>query len=204
MEVHLQNLSKRFNNAKWILKDLNFKFVSGRHYGISGPNGTGKSTLISLIAGLSMPTKGEVVYKKNEEVIEPTMWHRYFSMAAPYAELFDYFTIEEMIEFHHSFKPWKNQLNNREILELTKFKDHKDKLVKQLSSGMKQRLKLGLAILTDSSLLILDEPLTNLDTTYQIWYRDLLRQFSTNQCVIIASNDRSDFENLHEIIQLGL
>lgn len=201
-ELVTQGLHKRYGSGGWILRDINLHLVSGRRYGISGSNGSGKSTLLNLLGGLSMPTKGEIMHRRDGHTIEPMQWHRHMSMAAPYADLYDYLSVREMLEFSRRFKPWSGTLDTEDMIRICKFEGRGDHLIKQLSSGMRQRLRLGMAILTQSELLLLDEPLTNLDQENQNWFEELLGAHSANRCVVVASNDMEDFIRADEVINL--
>ncbi|MEO6189109.1 MAG: ATP-binding cassette domain-containing protein [Saprospiraceae bacterium] len=202
MEIITQHLSKRFTSSKWILRDINLHFISGNRYGISGPNGSGKSTLLSLLAGLSMPSKGEVYHKKEGHNISPIHWQKHLSIAAPYSDLFDYLSLNEIVEFNCSVKKLRSSITHNEFLRITKFHEQQDQLIKNFSSGMKQRLKLGLAILTESNIIFLDEPRTNLDATAQDWYIHCLDEYTKDAMVIIASNDMDDFGQMDQMIEL--
>ncbi|MFN8281482.1 MAG: ABC transporter ATP-binding protein [Saprospiraceae bacterium] len=201
-ELITRGLFKRYDSGRWILRDLNLHLYAGKRYGIAGGNGSGKSTLISLMAGLSMPTKGEVSHCIAGTMIEPMLWHRHMSMAAPYADLFDYLNVLEILEYSAKFKPWVEGLSTGDVVRICKFEGRESLLTKQLSSGMKQRLRLGMAILTQSNLLLLDEPLTNLDQENQNWFEELIARHSQERCVVIASNDLEDFARADEMINL--
>ncbi|MEP7196396.1 MAG: ATP-binding cassette domain-containing protein [Saprospiraceae bacterium] len=203
MEIILESVSKRFTLSQWVLRDLNYTFISGKKYGLSGVNGSGKSTLVSLLAGLSRPTKGEVYHRNNQINIDAILWHKHLTLATPYSDLLGYLSLNEILKFYFTFKKLKNSLSQDEFLQITKFYEHQDKFIKNFSSGMKQRLKLGLALLAESEVIILDEPCTNLDEDAQRWYYNTLEDYTTNSLVIIASNDAQDFKKLDEIIQLG-
>lgn len=201
-ELITRGLFKQYDSGRWILRDLNLHLYAGKRYGIGGGNGSGKSTLISLMAGLSMPTKGEVIHSMSGHLIEPMLWHRHMSMAAPYADLFDYLSVQEILEYSAKFKPWAEGLTTDDVVRICKFEGRESLLTKQLSSGMKQRLRLGMAILTQSSLLLLDEPLTNLDQENQNWFEELIARHCKERCIVIASNDLEDFARADEMINL--
>lgn len=203
MEIIAQHLGKRYSFSHWVIKDFSHQFVIGKRYGISGPNGSGKSTLINLLTGINMPSKGEVKFRNQDNFIELIDWYKYYSFAAPYASLFDYLTTGEIVEFHLQFKMFIRKLSLNDFITIARFSDQKDKMIKQFSSGMKQRLKLALAILSDTPFLFLDEPLTNLDDQTKEWYFNLLDEYSEKRCVIIASNDTDDFKRVDELIKLG-
>ncbi|MBK9272655.1 MAG: ABC transporter ATP-binding protein [Saprospiraceae bacterium] len=177
------------------MKNLNFHYSSGKVYGISGSNGSGKTTLLSLIAGTQIPTSGYIQYLDNKQNLVPNhLWFQYLSYAAPYGELYEYLTVSEITYLFGHLKGFSNELSAEEVMGIA-WLDHKsNELTKNLSSGMKQRLKLALTILSGSDILILDEPRTNLDTETQSWYNDLLLNYKSDRIVIIASNDSADFE----------
>jgi ABC-type multidrug transport system ATPase subunit len=102
--------------------------------------------------------------------------------------LIEDFTLQELIEHAAVYKPFLNQLNIAQIIELSGLSAHKDKYIKLFSSGMKQRLKLTLAILADMPILFLDEPTTNLDATVISWYQKLIADYASEKTIIVCSN----------------
>jgi ABC-type multidrug transport system ATPase subunit len=99
-----------------------------------------------------------------------------------------------MLDFHQRFKQFQNNLNTESVIDLLNFSKSKHKEIKFFSSGMKQRLKLVLAICSDTNFLLLDEPTTNLDAEGVAWYQSLIEQFIKNRLVIVASNVEHDYE----------
>ncbi len=204
MEIHLNQLSKRYGQVHWVIRGLSFRFFTNRVYGISGSNGAGKTTLLSIMAGMQIPSKGVVQYLGSDgSKIPPDQWYRYFTLAAPYADLYDYLTLREQVVLFQKFKGFIQGQDAEDVLRVVML-DHKaDDFVKNLSSGMKQRLKLGLALLSNSEIIFLDEPLTNLDAGIRAWYAGLLQQVRSNRLIIIASNEPEDFKMVDEILDLN-
>ena len=97
-----------------------------------------------------------------------------------------------MIAHTQVYKPFINNLSVNEIVELSGLSAHQHKYIKLFSSGMKQRLKLTLAILADVPILLLDEPTTNLDATVVKWYQELIETYTKNKTVIVCSNSIKD------------
>lgn len=194
MEVELNQISKRFA-SEWIFKDINFKFQSGQNYAIKGANGSGKSTLLKLISSNLSPSKGNITHSLNGSKLDRHQIYQHFAYAAPYVDLIEEFKLAEAIEFHQKFKPFKKGVSTSQILDRLGFKRTKSKYINSFSSGMKQRVKLILAICSDVPLLILDEPTTNLDQQGKNWYMELLQEYSQQNTVIIASNEAEDFIN---------
>jgi ABC-type multidrug transport system ATPase subunit len=103
-------------------------------------------------------------------------------------------TLIEMIEFHFSFKGRLQQLSNTEIINLLGLEKSTHKEIRHFSSGMKQRLKLALAVLSDVQCILLDEPCSNLDKQSISWYQNLLNTYVTNRTLIICSNQEYEYE----------
>ncbi len=187
MNFKLDNIGKRYN-YEWIFRKVNYEFTDENNYVILGANGSGKSTLLQIIAGSMIPSEGNLQYKSNSKLIPEENIFQYLSFAAPYLELFEEFSLVESIEFQAKFKPFYSGLTSQQIVELTGLEKAKDKQLKYYSSGMKQRVRLALAILSNSPTLLLDEPTSNLDKKAIDWYQKLVNNYSANRLIIVASN----------------
>lgn len=203
MDINIEHLSKRFVTNRWIIKNMNLQCSSNTIYGISGQNGSGKTTLISMMAGLLVPTQGKINWIHQDELLSEQEWFHHLNLAAPYADLFEYLTITELLDFHLKCKSFYDEMDAFQFLDVCYLQPNKHSTIKSLSSGMKQRLKLCLAILTQSDVILLDEPRSNLDANAQEWYQDLLVQYRRDRLIIIASNDAADFDLVDEVIQLN-
>jgi ABC-type multidrug transport system ATPase subunit len=115
------------------------------------------------------------------------------SMAAPYLELIEEFTLTELIDFHFRFKKYRQGLNRQGVIELLGLKNSEFKAIKYFSSGMKQRVKLALAFCSDTDLLLLDEPASNLDQQGLDWYLSLASTFSSDRLLLICSNQEQEY-----------
>lgn len=189
MEISLENIGRRFNR-EWIFREVNQTFVSGNSYAILGPNGSGKSTLLQLISGSLTPSEGILRYKLSDKDIDIEGAYQYLSIAAPYLELIEEYTLSELIKFHFSFK---KKVTDVSIVELLGFDRSKNKQLKYFSSGMKQRVKLALTLCSDVPVLILDEPTSNLDKEGVEWYHQLIDQFTLNRVLLIGSNQEHEY-----------
>lgn len=201
MEVSFRNIGKRYR-YEWIFRGVNFTFEAGKKYAILGPNGSGKSTLLKVLSGHLTPSKGKVDFFLEGKKMPIDEVYRKLSYAAPYIDLIEEFTLTEAIKFHQKFKNFTNQLSPKDLIEILNFEKSKNKPVRFFSSGMKQRLKLVLAICSDSPLLLLDEPTTNLDTQGMNWYRDLIKKYGQNRSIIIASNVEADYDFCDETLSI--
>src|SRR5258708_7311157 len=108
-------------------------------------------------------------------------------------ELIEEFTLTEMVRFHFRFKHTRNTLTTQEIIDQMDLGHASNKLISNFSSGMRQRLKLGLTFSADSPMLFLDEPTTNLDKKSTSWYHDQVGQLPPELLIFIASNQEQDY-----------
>ena len=188
---------------QWIFRDLSLTWEQGKSYAITGPNGSGKSTLTSVLMGLSLPTKGKVSYKLHGKAIEADQWYRHLNLAAPYQELVEEFTLQELLSFHFQFKKIKEGCSLSDLLEIMYLKEARNKTIRAFSSGMKQRLKLGLAFYSEGEVLFLDEPTSNLDDRAKQWYHQQLGLVTNNRLVVIASNDPAEYAGCETILNVA-
>ncbi len=202
MKITLQNLGRRFNRD-WIFRDINFEFTPGNSYAVLGPNGSGKSTLLSVLNGSLAPSTGTITYQSGDKIVEAEQVFNHLSLAAPYLELIEEFTLTEVIEFHFKFKTRKTGMDNEALIALLDMPASKNKLIRYFSSGMKQRLKLALAFCSDTSMLMLDEPTSNLDAQGVKWYLNLVEQFAANRLTIICSNQEHEYSFCRESLNIS-
>lgn len=200
MVITLEDIGKRFGR-EWIFRGVNTELIPEKKYAITGPNGSGKSTLLKIISGGLTPTKGQLLYKiphirnpKDEHILPE------IAFAAPYIQLIEEFTLNEMIEFHFHFK--KMKVSKEDFLEKCTLKGNENKLLSHFSSGMRQRLKLSLAMMSDTKVLILDEPTSNLDEKGCAWYQQMVQEFSSNRLFIIGSNIREEYSFCDEELNI--
>ena len=197
VQISLQKAGKRFNKD-WIFKDLDYSFEMGQHYALIGNNGSGKSTLLQTISGYATLSKGKIEWGDyNTETI-----FQQISVAAPYLELIEEFTTIEQFEFHATFKTLQSAISVNDIIERIGLKNSAHKQIRYFSSGMKQRLKLALAILSDTPLLLLDEPCSNLDKEGYQLYAELIQQFAQHKLIIVGSNDPQEYAFCQQQVNL--
>ncbi len=199
--IILNNVGKRYR-FEWIFRQVNQDFEAGKQYAILGPNGSGKSTLLQILSGHLSPSEGQVDFYFNEKKAEPEEVFRQVSIAGPYMDVIEEFTLLEALQFHQKFKPYLHGLQANDLIDILSFSASKHKEVRFFSSGMKQRLKLALALCSDTPLVLLDEPTTNLDTQGVEWYRSLIEKFATNRTLIIASNIEHDYDFCETTLQI--
>jgi ABC-type multidrug transport system ATPase subunit len=196
MEILVQNLSKKFRQ-EFVIRQFNYTFLSGNSYAITGPNGSGKSTLLQLIAQFTLPNTGTVEMSG----IDPEFVYSQLTYAAPYVELIEEYTLSEHLEIlqKNNYLPASITLD---ILEdFIDLQPGKFKLIKNYSSGMRQKIKLGFALLSDRPVLLLDEPTTNFDEQAKNWFFNRLEQ-QRHKLIIIASNEAREIEFCQEKIAI--
>lgn len=199
--ISVHNLCKRFNR-EWIFRDLSFEFVPGPVYAITGPNGSGKSTFLQVVWGQVPPTAGAIHYMKDGAATPIEEAFRHVSIATPYMDLVDEFTLREMLNFHFSLKKIREGYTASDLVRIMYLEKSEDKQLRNFSSGMKQRLKLGLALYTHADAYFLDEPGTNLDAGAFTWYREELAKITGTAIVLIASNDPAEYPQNARILNV--
>lgn len=192
MKIELEGVGKRYK-MEWILRGIDLCVEEGQSYAITGPNGAGKSTLLKMLSGHLSPSKGKLQFSLRGQRLPISEVYRHLAYAAPYIDLIEELTLTEAIQFHLRFKPLLPGLGAEGLYELLGFKKARQKQVRNFSSGMKQRLKLALAICSDTPLLLLDEPGTNLDAQGLAWYQQLIADYATGRTLLVASNVDADF-----------
>jgi ABC-type multidrug transport system ATPase subunit len=187
MQVELHGIRKQFGREV-VVTGLDHRFEAGSRTVLLGPNGSGKSTLLQLIAGALIPTEGQVVHRLNNTVVEDDVVYRHVSIAAPYLGLYEELSLRELVELHQRVKPLRAGIGAEALARIAYLEHALDKPVAHFSSGMKQRVKLALAVLSDTPLLLLDEPTSNLDAEGTRWYTDLLSAHVERRTLVVASN----------------
>ncbi len=202
MDVLLQQVGKRYPSG-WVVKDATHHFTSSSITGIAGHNGSGKSTLLRIISSLLTPDEGSVIHSsKNQEIKKQDVAYKVYHIA-PDISLVNRLTIAETLHYHFQFRSLQNGLSTNQLLDLIWLQDVDDKQLSMLSSGMLQRLQLGLAFFTASDLILLDEPTSNLDDAGIELFNHLLSTYRHNRTVIIASNEQRDFIQCDSLLQMN-
>ncbi len=201
MKISLNNVGRRFNK-EWIFRNLTTEFSTGNSYAILGPNGSGKSTLLSVLTGSLSPSEGEISFDQKGDIPVDNIY-RYISLAAPYLELVETLSLKEIINFHFKFKNFAPGVDAKNLISILGLEKAANKEIKYFSSGMKQRTKLALACCTDTPILFLDEPTSNLDVQGMNWYRELIENFGKDRLTIIGSNQIQEYEFCNRQIQIA-
>lgn len=196
----LERVTKIFGR-RLIFKEINYHFTLGNIYGLAGKNGSGKSTLAKIITGIISPTRGKVIHKVDDKPIISEKLHEHIGFVSPYLVLYDEFTAEENL-FH--FAKIRGDVYDKErakyLLNEFEIYDRRKDYLKGYSSGMKQRMKFIFALYHNPSLLLFDEPTSNLDIPGKDKVYEIVQKEGKDKIVIIASNEENDLALCKNII----
>ncbi len=202
MEIILENIAKKYN-AHWIFRNVNLKFSEGNIYAITGANGSGKSTFIAIISGFKLPSQGKLIFINNNQIISEENQFKQVAIAAPYLELIEEFTLNELLDFHFKFVPMIEKESKKSLINYIWLEKSADQPIKFFSSGMKQRLKLGLALFTNKPILLFDEPTVNLDAEGCQWYQKAIKEKLRGRLLVISSNVAEEYSITQNIISIS-
>lgn len=183
--IVLENVTKKFG-SKEAVSQCNLSLEKGKIYGLIGKNGAGKTTIMRMIAGLSMPTGGKVTVssKKMGILIE-----------AP--GLNGSMTGKENLEFYARLGDVEKEVNKEELLQLVGLEDVEKKKVKDYSLGMRQRLGIAAALVINPDFLMLDEPVNGLDPIGVVEIRELIKKLNSERGITVLISSH----NLPELYQ---
>ena len=187
--VEVKNLYFKYNK-EWILENINFSLEDKEFMAIIGPNGGGKTTLLKLLLGFLTPNKGEVkIYgknpKENREIIGYVPQHTNFSLDLPIT-VFD-IVLQGRLKKGKFFYNHLDKEKAKEVLQTLNIYELKDKKIKDLSGGERQKVLIARALVSEPKLIIMDEPTSAIDPTGQKEILDLIESFKITR--IIVSHD---------------
>jgi iron(III) transport system ATP-binding protein len=199
MFIKIENLSFKYNNSKTnIVNNFNMEMEKGEILCILGESGSGKSTVLRIISGLEIPSNGRVIIDKHSIVdknifIQPEM--RGIGMVFQDYALFPHMTVAENIKFGlKKFSKVEKQNRIEEMLELVNLQEFSTRYPYELSGGQQQRVAIARAVAPKPSLLLLDEPFSNLDAHLQGKIREDLKNIlnKTGTTSIFVTHDKED------------
>jgi heme exporter protein A len=200
-----ENISKAYSRKKIIISDVNLDISNGGIVGIVGPNGSGKTTFLKIICGVLKPSSGKVELRTDGKIIKKDDYFQHFGYVAPYMNLYDEFTPLEHLKIFARISGINYDMQKViDLLEMFNLGKKKNDQIRTFSSGMKQRMKYILAMQRDTELLLLDEPMTNLDSEGISSVHKLIKnQAESGGAVIIATNDERDKLLCQTIVDLS-
>jgi ABC-type multidrug transport system ATPase subunit len=204
LQIQLNGCGKNYQK-QWLFRNLsaNLNIEFGDSLAILGKNGSGKSTLTLLLTGQISPTEGSINWIINGKKIDEFQWHNHYSLSSPSLELPEELTLIEWFQFQSKIKPFYDFVDLDYLLSTCNFSTKTaNKAIGNYSSGMKQRVKLCLSILTNTPLSIIDEPFSNLDSEGIDLYYTLIEKFQQQKFFVIASNRSEEYTFAKSRIQI--
>ena len=192
--IEVSNLVKKYGDHTAV-DHLSFQIEKGKIYGFLGPNGAGKSTTMNMITGYIASTEGKVMIDGHDILEEPEAAKKCIGYLPEMPPLYFDMTVLEYMKFAADLKKIpKNQKDKqiKEVMDMVKITDMKDRLIKNLSKGYRQRVGLAQAILGYPEVIILDEPTVGLDPKQIIEIRDLIKSLKQKHTVILSSHILSE------------
>ncbi len=190
IQITLSDISKKFNKDV-VFKDVTCTLNQNTSTAILGSNGTGKSTLLQIIAGYSIPTSGHIYTTIHNKPLAAEHYFKEVSFVAPYMDVIEEMTLLEFFTFHFSFKTTAVPI--QKIISYIGLEESTHKYIENFSSGMKQRVKLAQCLFATSSVALLDEPCSNLDTEGIALYHKMIKEFGKNKIIVVASNKEEEY-----------
>lgn len=202
--VEVEELTKKYGNHVAI-DHLTFRVEKGQIYGFLGPNGAGKSTTMNIITGYLAATEGKVTINGKDIQKEPEEAKRCIGYLPEQPPVYMDMTIHEYLKFAAELKKIPKagrEAQIEKVMEMTWITDMKDRLIKNLSKGYRQRVGLAQAILGNPEVIILDEPTVGLDPRQIIEIRDLIRSLGQKHTVILSSHILSEVSAICDQIMI--
>ena len=187
--IKVQNLVKRYGN-NYALNDVSFEIGEGEIVGLLGPNGAGKSTAMNILTGYLSSTSGEVYINGVNILDDPITAKKDIGFLPEQPPLYSEMTVMEYLNFVYELKGCEldRKPHIDEIISVTKLGEVKDRLIRNLSKGNKQRVGIAQALIGDPKVLIFDEPTVGLDPKQIIAVRNLLRTLARRHTVVLSTH----------------
>lgn len=202
--IEVKNLTKRYGNHMAV-DHLSFQIQEGQIYGFLGPNGAGKSTTMNMITGYIASTEGTVMINGHDILEEPEEAKKSIGYLPEQPPLYFDMTVLEYLKFAAQLKKIEKSRQKDliyEAMDMVQITDMKDRLIKNLSKGYKQRVGLAQALLGNPETIILDEPTVGLDPKQIIEIRDLIKSLGERHTVILSSHILSEVSAICDYVMI--
>ena len=202
--IEVSNLVKRYGNHTAV-DHLSFKIEKGKIYGFLGPNGAGKSTTMNMITGYIASTEGKVVIDGHDILDDPKEARKCIGYLPEQPPLYFDMTVSEYMNFAANLKKIPKDKRDsiiEEVMDLVKISDMRNRLIKNLSKGYRQRVGLAQAVLGYPEVIILDEPTVGLDPKQIIEIRDLIKGLKEKHTVILSSHILSEVSAVCDVVMI--
>lgn len=193
--LEIENVSKRFKAGNYGVKDFTLNVPNGV-LGLLGPNGAGKTTLMQMIATITRPTAGKILFQGTDIVRNPEFLRQRLGYLPQDFGIYENLTAIEFLSYFASLKGVHDNARIQEMLELVNLHTVAKRSVGGFSGGMKQRLGIAQALINDPELLIVDEPTAGLDPEERVRFRNILTDIGHSKLVILSTHIVSDIESI--------
>jgi ABC-2 type transport system ATP-binding protein len=196
MELIIDNVSKQYGTGTWGLRDFGLSLQPGI-LGLVGPNGAGKSTLMRILATITKPTSGRIIFDGIDLLQDPNRIREVLGYVPQDFGIYPNLNAVEFLEYLAAVKGLDRRSASQridELLQVVNLGEVRRHLLGGYSGGMKQRIGIAQALLNDPRLLIVDEPTAGLDPEERIRFRNLLSDLSGDRIVILSTHIVSDVE----------
>jgi ABC-type multidrug transport system ATPase subunit len=191
----IESVSKRFRSGNYGVRDVSLH-VQGGVLGLLGPNGAGKTTLMQMMATVTRPTEGKILFQGTDIVRKPDELRRRLGYLPQDFGVYENLTALEFLAYFAALKGIRSRARVLEMLELVNLHHVASRAVGGFSGGMKQRLGIAQALINDPHLVIVDEPTAGLDPEERIRFRNLLAGLGEGRLVILSTHIVSDIESI--------
>ncbi len=201
-KLEIQNLSKKYGR-RLVFSGVSGSYSTGEIIGIKGKNGSGKSTLSRILVGIDSQNGGKVNHILNGKILEKEDIYNFVGFAAPYLNLYSEFSAFENLKIFSKIRgiQFDLQLTER-LFENFNLSKRKNDLLSSYSSGMLQRMKIIFSVIHKPNFLVLDEPISNLDSGGKSEVYQLIKMISHETLIFIASNEESDLRLCSNFIEI--
>lgn len=193
--LKIENVSKRFRAGNFGVRDLSLEVKSGV-VGLLGPNGAGKTTLMQMIATITRPTSGRILFHDQDVARRPNALRRRLGYLPQDFGVYDNLTATEFLTYFAALKGVRSKQRVTEMLESVNLHGVANRTVGGFSGGMKQRLGIAQALINDPELVIVDEPTAGLDPEERVRFRNILSEIGFGKLVILSTHIVSDVESI--------
>ncbi len=193
--LRIEGVSKRFRGGTYGVRELTLEARPGV-LGLLGPNGAGKTTLMQMIATVSRPTSGRILFDGADTAKDPEAVRRRLGYLPQDFGVYDNLTAFELLDYVARLKGVRSRARVDEMLEMVNLHAAAHRPLGGFSGGMRQRLGIAQALVADPDLVIVDEPTAGLDPEERVRFRNLLSEISGRKLVILSTHIVSDVESV--------
>src|SRR4051794_28055890 len=191
----IERVSKKFRGGNFGVRELSLEVKSGV-IGLLGPNGAGKTTLMQMIATITRPTSGRILFHGEDVVKRPNELRRKLGYLPQDFGVYDNLTATEFLTYFAALKGVRSKKRVFEMLESVNLHGVANRTVGGFSGGMKQRLGIAQALINDPELVIVDEPTAGLDPEERVRFRNVLSEIGFGKLVVLSTHIVSDIESI--------